>query len=235
MSSTKYTKQNIIKKLQANIKIYNENLLNKIIMFTFENKQNKRIEYIEVLFKNSNFMHLTGIKYKYGATRFFNDCKDNRLLSSNMRIEHQGLTALKLEVLESAMAINKSAKRIGTYNDNKSNIKIERVIGNMHCWIGFSNLKQNNEKMKYYYPKTLIQDDFRKNVTEENKIIAILSKNKNDKLYNEITYLSKNTTLARLKEENQIFEKIDYENLKSKSPQYQKRIEEEIKQNLASN
>ncbi len=133
------------------------------------------------------------------------------------------------------MAINKSAKRIGTYNDNKSNIKIERGIGNMHCWIGFSNLKQNNEKMKYYYPKTLIQDDFRKNVTEENKIIAILSKNKNNKLYNEITYLSKNTTLARLKEENQIFKKIDYKNLKSKSPQYQKRIGEEIKQNLASN
>lgn len=229
MNNKKYTKLNIIEKLQKNIKIYNENLLNKTIMFAFENKQSKRINYIEVLFKDSNFMHLTGIKYKYGATRFFNDCKDNRLLLNDIEIAHQGLTALKLEVLESAMAINKSAKRIGIYNDNKSNIKIERIIGNMHCWIGFSNLKQNNEKMKYYYPKTLIQDDFRKNVIEENKIIAILSKNKNEKLYNEITYLSKNTTLAKLKEENQILEKIDYQNLKSKSPQYQKRIEKEIK------
>lgn len=229
MNNKKYTKLNIIEKLQKNIKIYNENLLNKTIMFAFENKQSKRINYIEVLFKDSNFMHLTGIKYKYGATRFFNDCKDNRLLLDDIEIAHQGLTSLKLEVLESAMAINKSAKRIGIYNDNKSNIKIERVIGNMHCWIGFSNLKQNNERMKYYYPKTLIQDDFRKNVTEENKIIAILSKNKNEKLYNEITYLSKNTTLARLKEENQILEKIDYQNLKSKNLQYQKRIEKEIK------
>lgn len=232
MNLKKYNKLNIISKLQTNVRIYKENLLNKIVMFVFENKKEQKINYIETLFKGSNFMHLTGIKYKYGATRFFNDCVDNKLLQKDIIIDNIGLTVLKLEVLENAMAIHKSAKKIGTYNDNKTNIKIEKIIGNMHCWIGFSKLKHNNAEMKYYYPKTLIQDDFKKNVIDEDKIIAILSKNKKDNLYSEITYLSKNTTLQLLKEENQILKKIDYKNLNSKNPQYQKRIENE--KNLVS-
>lgn len=229
MKNKKYTKKDIIKILYLNAEVYEQNLLDKNIMFIYKNGKTNSMHYVETSFNDYNFLHLTGIKYKKGAIKFFKSSIRKKLQDKDVEIKNEIFTVLKLEVLESAMAINKSAKRIGIYNDNKSNIKIERVIGNMHCWIGFSNLKQNNEKMKYYYPKTLIQDDFRKNVIEENKIIAILSKNKNDKLYNEITYLSKNTTLARLKEENQILEKIDYQNLKSKNPQYQKRIEKEIK------
>lgn len=229
MKSKKYTKKDIIKILYLNAEVYEQNLLDKNIMFIYKNGKTNSMSYIETSFNDYNFLHLTGMKYKKSAIKFFQSCIRKNLQDKDVEMKNEIFTTLKLEVLESAMAINKSAKRIGIYNDDKSNIKIERVIGNMHCWIGFSNLKQNNEKMKYYYPKTLIQDDFRKNVIEENKIIAILSKNKNEKLYNEITYLSKNTTLARLKEENQILEKIDYQNLKSKSLQYQKRIEKEIK------
>ena len=208
MKNKKYTKKDIIKILYLNAEEYEENLLDKNIMFIYKNGKTNSMHYIETIFNDYNFLHLTGMKYKKGAIKFFKSCRRKNLQDKDVEIRNEIFTALKLEVLESAMAINKSAKRIGIYNDNKSNIKIERVIGNMHCWIGFSNLKQNNEKIKYYYPKTLIQDDFRKNVTEENKIIAILSKNKNDKLYNEITYLSNNTTLARLKEKNQILERM---------------------------
>ena len=62
------------------------------------------------------------------------------------------------------------------------------------------------QKLKYYYPKTLLQDNLKNNIINDNRIIAILSKNKNQNLYDEITYLSKETTLLRLKENEEIIE-----------------------------
>jgi len=119
------------------------------------------------------------------------DCLNHKLSPNNIQIKSLVFTKLKLEVLENIMSINKSAKKIGTYNNNKENIKIEKVVGNIHCCLGFSNRVDNNRKIKYYYPKTLLQENFKNNVEHEYKIIAIFSKEKGNKLYNEITYLSK--------------------------------------------
>lgn len=65
MTGGKYTKKDIIKILHQSAKKYQENLLNKKIIFIYKNKDN--LDFIEALFKDSNFMHLTGIKYKKGA------------------------------------------------------------------------------------------------------------------------------------------------------------------------
>lgn len=211
MRSRKYTKKDIIKILHQSAKKYQENLLNKKIIFIFKNKDN--LDYIEILFKDSNFMHLTGIKYKKGANQFFIDCIQSKIKSNDIEIKNEIFTFLKLQILENAMSINKSAKRIGIYNNGKTNIKIEKVIGNTHYCLGFSNLNNNRNEIKYYYPKTLFQDNLKNNVLEEYKIVAILSKNKNDKLYNEITYLSRSATLEVL-EDKKILEKLDYKNLK---------------------
>ncbi len=59
-----------------------------------------------------------------------------------------------------------------------------------------------------------------------NKIIAILSKNKNQKLYNEITYLSKETTLLRLKENEKVKNLIDFKTIFSQNLKYQEKINE---------
>ena len=98
------------------------------------------------------------------------------------------------------MSINKSAKKIGTYNNNKENIKIENVVGNIHCCLGFSNRVQNNRKIKYYYPKTLLQENFKNNVEHEYKVIAIFSKDKKERLYSKITYLSNIFEQSNIKE-----------------------------------
>lgn len=212
MTGRKYTKKEIIKILHQSAKKYQEKLLNKKIIFIYKNKDN--LDFIEALFKDSNFMHLTGIKYKKGANQFFIDCIQSKINSNDIEIKNKIFTSLKLQILENAMSINKSAKRIGIYNDGKTNIKIEKVIGNTHYCLGFSNLNNKGKEIKYYYPKTLFQDDLKKNVLEEYRIIAILLKNKNDKLYNEITYLSRNTTLQQL-QDKKILQKLDYKNLKS--------------------
>ena len=202
-----YTKKEIIKILQICAKKYKENLLNKNIMFIFKEKQNSKISYIETVFNDYNFMHLTGIKYTKGASKFFEDCINNRLSEKNIEIKNPIFTKLKLDVLENIVSINKSAKKIGTYNNSKILLKIEKVVGNTHCSIGFSNIIKDEKIIKYYYPKTLLQEEFKKNVIEENKIIAIFTKNKKEKLYQEITYIC-NCISLREEISNELREKI---------------------------
>ena len=92
--------------------------------------------------------------------------------------------------------------------------------------LGFSNLNlnSNNKRLKYYYPKTLIQDNLKNNIIEDNKIVAIFSKNKNQKLYNEITYFTKNINLQELFENKTLRDIIDFKNIYSENLSYNQKI-----------
>ena len=221
-----YQKNEIIKRICESAIRYKENLLNKNVIFIFENKKSQNIDFIEVAFYDTYYLHLTGMKYYKNARTFFRDCLNNKISPHNIKMRKAPFTQLKLQVLENAMAINKSAKRIGNFNNNKVNITIEKVIGNTYYCIGFSNLDSKNKKLKYYYPKTLLQENLKNNIIDDNKIIAILSKNKNQKLYNEITYLSKETTLLRLKENEKVKNLIDFKTIFSQNLKYQEKINE---------
>lgn len=225
-----YNRKEIIKRIIEGAIKYNDNLLNKNVLFIFENKQ--KLDFIETIFNDWNFLHLTGMKYYKNATEFFQDCLNNKIAPINIEMRKKLFTQLKLEILENAMSINKSAKRIGDFNQSKVNIEIEKVIGNTHYCLGFSNLDSSNKKLKYYYPKTLLQDNLKNNIIDDNKIIAILSKNKKQKLYNEITYLSKETTLSRLKENDLIEKLIDFKTIFSQNLKYQEKINEFLENNL---
>ena len=226
----KYSKKDIIKILYISANKYKQNLLDKNIMFVFEEKETQQIKYIETIFNDYNFLHLTGLKYTKGASAFYNDCINSKISPDNIEIKNIAFTKMKLDVLENIMSINKSAKKIGTYNNNKLSLKIEKVVGNIHCSLGFSNIKQNDEKLKYYYPKTLLQEEFKKNVNVENKIIAIFSKEKTDELYGEITFLGKNSELNKIFNEKGIKRKIDYSEIQSENVVYMKKIKKYIEE-----
>ena len=226
-----YQKNEIIKRICESAIRYKENLLNKNVIFIFENKKSQNIDFIEAAFYDTYYLHLTGMKYYKNARTFFRDCLNNKISPHNIKMRKAPFTQLKLQVLENAMAINKSAKRIGNFNNNKVNITIEKVIGNTYYCIGFSNLDSKNKKLKYYYPKTLLQENLKNNIIDDNKIIAILSKNKNQKLYNKITSLSKETTLVRLKENDLVEGLIDFKTIFSQNLKYQEKINEFLENN----
>lgn len=223
----KYTKKDIIKKINDAALLYQKNLLNKNIMFVFENKDNS-LSYIETLFRDKNFQHLTGLKYKYNSKRFFNDCIANVISPNDIFISDDKIvfTYLKLEVLLSAMSINKIAKRIGDYNYHREKVQIEKVIGNVSLCIGFSNTNEKGKVLKYYYPQTLLKDKINYNTLNTNKIVAILSKEKYKELYDEITYLSNDITFTRLFDNNKIGELINYETVFSNNFKYQEKIDD---------
>ena len=121
-----YNRKEIIKRIIEGAIKYNDNLLNKNVLFIFENKQ--KLDFIETIFNDWNFLHLTGMKYYKNATEFFQDCLNNKIAPINIEMRKKLFTQLKLEILENAMSINKSAKRIGDFNQSKVNIEIEKLI-----------------------------------------------------------------------------------------------------------
>ena len=218
----RYTENEIIKNICESAQLYQKNLLNKNIMFVFEN--NNTLSFIETLFKDYNFKHLTGISYKKSSKQFFCDCINRKISPKNIIFEKEKIpfTYLKMEVLTSAMSINKIAKRLGDYDYNKEKLEIEKVIGNVRLCLGFSNILNNGRRTRYYYPKTLLKDKINSNSCNTYKIVAILSKEKNKTLYNEITYLSKDLLLSNLYNDIKF---LDYDNLYSTNKDYQKQID----------
>ena len=95
-------------------KLYNEHLLNKKFLFIYRGMSGK-YGYIEVLFRQKHFMHLTGNDRSDDNTaiHFFSMCIDNTL--SVKDIKKTNMMDLKLAVLPSLMRIHKNARMIGSF------------------------------------------------------------------------------------------------------------------------
>lgn len=74
---------------------------------------------------------------------------------------------------------------IGNYSQDKIYLHSNKIIGNTNSCLGF--IKKEN----YYICNTTLKEDIRKIVYNHKKIICILSKQIQDKKYNEITYINK--------------------------------------------
>ena len=212
---SKYTKKEAVNLICDAAKIYQKNLLNKNILYIY--KKDKEIKHIETLFTASNFKHLTGLKYKKGSKDFFKNCLNNKISEKDIILDEKKLvfTYLKLNVLTSAMFIDKTAKRIGDYNYTKDVLEIEKVVGNVSLCIGFSRISKKGNKLKYYYPKTLLKERIENNSLDDNiyQICAILVKNKKEKKYSEITYIAKGVDLKQILNNKNLKSLIDFKNI----------------------
>lgn len=168
---------------------YNENLSNKNLMFIY--RTDKNLDKIETVFLPRNFMHLTGIKLNNrikGSVDFYKACLKRRLSLSDFELSKDGTTEMKLNILPKLMDIKSHAKMIGEYNNSKSILITEKIIGNTHSCIGF--IKENG----YYIPNTALREDTRNIIVgKSNQILLIYEKSIKDKNYNlEPSYIAKN-------------------------------------------
>ncbi len=62
------------------------------------------------------------------------------------------------------------------------------------------------------------------NIIEDNKIVAIFSKNKKSKVYKEVTYLSKDIDIQEIFKNNGLKDIVDIENMYSENLSYNKKI-----------
>ncbi len=177
-------------------KLYHEKLEDQKLLFIYGvpsviNKQIAQnaetimgINYYEVVFHRSNFLHLTGViinkETTMSAINFYEKCIDGRLSEDDFMLSRDGTTDQKLDVIESMMNIKKTASMIGDFTDRGPKLYSEKVAGNVCACMGFVT----DGYTKLNVPNTLLKKDIRDVSSKPlQKIFAIMSKEYTDEKY----------------------------------------------------
>ena len=191
------TKEEAIKVIYTCAQMYKENLSNKCVLYV--TAEGKRATSFESLFLPQNFKHLTGVRSRLSGADFFGLVLRNKLSPSEIELADDGTTDLKLDILPQLMNIHKTARMVGDYDHSRSLFIADKVAGTITAAMGFIH------SMNYYLPKSALKSDVRDITLKatRHRVIAILVKNRSDKLYNELTYIAKDMSI-----EDEVFNPI---------------------------
>ncbi len=189
------TKAEALKIVLSCAEDYKQNLVNRSLLFVYLD-ENKDSDTIETIFTASNFLHMTGLKFKVDnkANHFFNLCIDKRLTVDDFEFASNGTTPLKLQVLPFLVKRNLSAKMLGTFSGNNYLLMTDKLIGSTIGCMGFIKSEANN----LYVPNTVLYGDIRKNISENRRILITYSKSVADDKYSEIVYTAKKYDFSSL-------------------------------------
>lgn len=194
--------------------LYEKNLCGRMLLIISANSSMNKTYATEIQFERTNFMHLTGVKFKEGCRippdTFYTLCLSRRLSSDSFELAEDGTTVRKLLVLPEILGkSNLSANMIGDYYDRKPALITDKLAGNVRGCIGvvYDNNRSN------YSPNTVLNLDMRLSVQNRQRIIATYRKRKQDEKYSELVYAAKNIDLLAI----QYPDKFKYLNIPSSS------------------
>jgi len=187
-------KDEAIRVLSTCARQYNENLMNKNLIFIFN--ENGIISHFESLFLPRHYLHLTGVELitkNIKSVDFYKLCLKSQLSSSAFSFHENGTTEMKLSVLPQVMNIHKTAKMVGDYDNIKSILYTEKIVGTITACVGFVR------DGSYYLPNTTLREDIRKvTLKPQKRILAIFTKRNKDKKYCSCSYLAKGVSLENI-------------------------------------
>ncbi len=136
----KITREEARKKVLNCAKIYSKELLNKKLIIIYREKQDNSVRYVEVVFYEHNYQHLTGLQLVdknnnviYGqSVNFYRKCITNKLGINEIKFKDDGTTPLKLAALPVLMDVTKITKITGNYNNKRPYLHVDRVVGQCH-------------------------------------------------------------------------------------------------------
>lgn len=185
-----YTKAEAIRIVTSCARVYEEELLNKSLLFVCQDKH-KRISYYEFFFYDRNFLHLTGFKLVDNSARsakdFFYKCLSHKISQNDFNFSVDGTTHLKLTILPYLLKKNLSADTIGDFSSQRPKLYTEKLAGNTKGCIGFCT----DDVTGNYTPNTILKEDIRDNIGKHTRVIIAYRKSINDDMYSEITYTAK--------------------------------------------
>lgn len=190
------TKDAAVKILIEAAKSYNDDLLNKNVLFVFYDYKNKRFDTVEVEFQKRNFAHLTGTKpINMLADDFFDRCLDKRINPSMFEFKPDGTTGQKLSIIRSIVSKNIFyMKMIGTYNGYQLDLRTDRLVGGVNACLGFIK----DDDGSYFVPNTLLNIDIRLRVEYPCQIVCTFVKDKKEDKYSMLTYKAKKFDYSKL-------------------------------------
>lgn len=193
-------KEEALKIILQSADLYQNNLCDQTLLIISADKSMKKTYAVEVLFEKTNFMHLTGIKFKKGANlppdTFYTRCLSRRLSVKDFELSTDGTTEMKLRVLPKIVASESlSANMIGDYHDRKPALITDKLAGNIKGCIGLVY----DTGRKNYAPNTVLNLDMRSSVINQQRIIAVYKKHKSDEFYSNLVYKAKKINWSKIK------------------------------------
>lgn len=195
-------------------KQYQQRLLNKKIIIIYREKRDNVIRYIEVVFHERHYQHLTGLELidKNGdvlhnqSMNFYRKCVENKLSVDELRFKLDGTTQLKLEALPVLMDITKITKITGDYNNIRPYLFVDKVIGGVNFCLGLS--RDDN----VYVPSSALLEDIKRLTEAPSQVLAILEKDVDADIYSIIKHVAKGLNLSNITLPQEINAMIDLKN-----------------------
>lgn len=183
---------------------YDLNLKDHNVMFIVLEK-NGTFSSVEAFFQDGNFLRLTGVTSVLNGRDFYKACIDNML--SLEQFDFRKATAeLKLQVLNQAMMIDKTAKMIGEFSNSGISLYSEKMAGTFSVRMGFVKNKQND---CYYVPNTVLKSDVRdKPIPPVLKIACVLKKPVDSPKYELITAIGRKINIKEMNLPQDIVDKL---------------------------
>lgn len=186
-------KQDALAVVFAAAQEYQEQLVNRSLLFVCMNKH-KKVYCLEVTFDSSNFKHLTGFQTELSALQFFDKCIRKRLREDDFEFAKDGTTPLKMQVLPYIVSKNLSANMIGDYNQAQPRLYTEKMAGSISACVGFVK----NKGVGRYVPNTVLEGDIRSHVNRPDRVILTYRKKRDEKSYTELVYKAKKINWSEL-------------------------------------
>lgn len=206
----KLTKEDARRTVLNCAKQYRQKLLNKKLMILYRERKDNIIRYIEVVFYERNYQHLTGLELidKEGnvlsnqSMNFYRKCIENKLGLEEFRFKQDGTTQLKLTALPILMDITKITKITGEYNNVRPYLLVDRVIGGVNFCLGLSR------EDDIYVPSSALLEDIKKLTDMPSQVLAILEKGMDEEIYATVKHVAKGLNLSKLTLPEEINEMI---------------------------
>lgn len=206
----KFTREEARRRVLNCAKQYKQRLLNKKLLIIYRDRQDNIIRYIEVIFHERNYQHLTGLELidKNGnvlcnqSKNFFRKCIENKLGLEEFRFKQDGTTQLKLAALPMLLDVSKITKITGDYNNIRPYLYVDKVMGGVNFCLGLS--REND----VYVPSSALLEDIKKLTGAPSQVLAILEKDINDDIYCRVKHVAKGVNLNRVVMPQEIKEMI---------------------------
>ncbi|MCM1387725.1 MAG: PBECR4 domain-containing protein [Bacillus sp. (in: Bacteria)] len=217
----KLTKEDARRRVLNCAKLYQHKLLNRKLLIIYRERQDNTIRYIEVVFYERNYQHLTGVELinKDGivlhnqSMNFYRKCVENKLGLEEFQFKQDGTTQLKLAALPVLMDITKITKITGDYNNMRPYLVVDKVIGGVNFCLGLS--KEDN----VYVPSSALLEDIKKLTATPSQVLAILEKDMNADTYSIVKHVAKELNLRHLSMPDEIRDMIHLEDYTYKGQQ----------------
>ena len=197
--------KHILEKLQKNIVLYDEKSENDYLVL-FSIGKNHECYFNKISFKYYNFWHLLGCKdISNNSYQTYMDCKNHIDISEKIELKCNISTFQEKDyAFNHVFDFVKNAKsiKIGYANKGPEKFQLTMALGNNDGIIGYDIPKPYSNT--FLFPKSCQKKNLSDVSNSVNKILLILSKTCDDKLYTKIEYEIKKGIAKELIEQNKI-------------------------------